>query len=111
MAGNLFDWHSHTAEISWFHAKKKDDSPEASDAECTGQSSSSQNHEKGAGDQASEVNRDVRYLAFTHEFLEVVLKNQCDILEQLTILARSMTVLSEWAENNWSRTHVRGPQE
>lgn len=101
----------HTAEISWNHAKKKEDGDAQGDVELAGQSAPAPDHEKGAGNQASEVNRDIRYLALTNEFLEVVLKNQCDILEQLTILAASMKVLSDWAERNWSPAGIRGPNE
>jgi hypothetical protein len=98
------------AEISWNHAKKKEDDDEGL-AEFGGQGAPKANHEEGSRDQASEkVNSDIRYLAFTNEFLEVVLKNQCDILEQLTILAASTKIMGEWFERNWSETKIRGPE-
>lgn len=100
---------SFPAEISWKHAKKKE-SDEAGFPQFGGQGAPSANHEEGSSDQAAKVNADVRYLAFTNEFLEVVLKNQCDILEQLTTLAGSMKILADWAETNWTMTAVRGPE-
>jgi hypothetical protein len=110
-SGSDFCCHRVSAVGSWNHAKKKD-SEEAGGVEFGGQSAPASNHEEGPRDQASEgVNRDIRYLALTNEFLEVVLKNQCDILEQLVRMSKSLAILSEWAEKNWSAKGVRGPNE
>lgn len=106
-----FDWHYRPAEISWKHAKKKEDGDEAGDVERPGQGTSAQDHEEGARDQTpKEVNRDIRYLALTNEFLEVVLKNQADILEQLVQMAKALKILSDWAESNWTEAKIRGPE-
>lgn len=109
--GSNFCLHGSSAEISWIHAKKKENNHQTSLAEFGGQSPPAPDHEESPSDQAAEVNAGIKYLAFTNEFLEVILKNQCDILEQLTTLAGSMKILSQWAEANWSSRGVRGPGE
>lgn len=96
---NLFSLHDAQLRSSWKHAKKKDGESENGFAEHSGQESSAPDYEKGPGNQEPAPIADARFVAFTNEFLEVVLKNQADILEQLVVIAESMSAIANSVES------------
>jgi hypothetical protein len=84
------------------HAKKKEDDQDGL-AERSGQEASPSNHEEGATDQAAKEREGLNFFSVSGEFMEIMLKNQSDILEQLRSMAGSMKALVEWAE--WDANH------
>ena len=96
---NLFSLHDAQLRSSWKHAKKKDGESENGVSERSGQEPPAPDNEKGPSDQESEAPVTPRFIAFTNEFLEVVLKNQADILEQLVVIAESMSAIATSLES------------